>query len=103
MTVLDSHVNPTDATFKSNRDRMLQLVAELRAREAAARQGGGAKYVQRHREQGKLPVRDRVAKLVDAGSPLLELSTLAAVDLYDGEAPGAGLVTGIGRVSGRGA
>jgi 3-methylcrotonyl-CoA carboxylase beta subunit/propionyl-CoA carboxylase len=98
--VLDSHIDPTDATFQANRDRMLQLVAELRRREAAARDGGGVKYVQRHREQGKLPVRDRVAKLVDAGSPLLELSPLAAVDMYD-EAPAAGLVTGIGRVSGR--
>src|SRR5712672_3685499 len=101
MTVIDSLVDPSDATFKSNRDRMLQLVAELRAREAAAREGGGAKYVQRHREQGKLPVRDRIARLIDAGSPLLELSTLAAVDTYDGEAPAAGLVTGISRVSGR--
>jgi 3-methylcrotonyl-CoA carboxylase beta subunit/propionyl-CoA carboxylase len=99
--VLDSHISPADATFLANRDRMLQLVAELRAREAAAREGGGAKYVQRHREQGKLPVRDRIARLIDAGSPLLELSTLAAVDMYDGEAPAAGLVTAIGRVSGR--
>src|SRR5258708_310426 len=80
---------------------MLQLGAELRAREAVAREGGGAKYVQRPREQGKLPVRDRIARLIDAGSPLLELSTLAAVDMYDGEAPAAGLVTAIGRVSGR--
>src|SRR4030081_3657187 len=101
MTVLDSHIDPTDATFKSNSDRMVQLVAELRAREAAAREGGGAKYVQRHREQGKLPVRDRIARLIDAGSPLLELSTLAAVELCDGDAPAAGLVTAIGRVSGR--
>src|SRR3954468_14272782 len=80
---------------------MQQIVRELPAHEAAARDGGGAKYVQRHREQGKLPVRDRIAKLIDAGSPLLELSTLAAFDMYDGEAPAAGVVTGIGRVSGR--
>src|SRR5882762_4997985 len=101
MTVIDSLVDPSDATFKSNRDRMQQLVAELRAREAAAREGGSAKYVQRHRDQGKLPVRDRIAKLIDVGSPLLELSTLAAVDMYDGEAPAAGIVTGVSRVSGR--
>jgi acetyl-CoA carboxylase carboxyltransferase component len=101
MTVLVSHVDPADPTFLANRERTQQLVAELRAREAAAREGGGAKYVQRHREQGKLPVRDRIAKLIDAGSPLLELSTLAAVDMYDGEAPAAGIVTGISRVSGR--
>src|SRR5438046_6792180 len=101
MLPLETHVDPTDSTFKSNRDRMQQLVSELRAREAAAREGGGAKYLQRHREQGKLPVRDRIARLVDEGSPLLELSPLAATDMYDGEAPAAGLVTAIARVSGR--
>src|SRR5262245_39566095 len=101
MPVLDSHVDPADATFRANRERMQQLVAELRAREAAAREGGGPKYHQRHREQGKLPVRERLAKLVDPGTPMLELSALAADDMYDGEAPGAGLVTAIARVSGR--
>ena len=68
---------------------------------ATAREGGGAKYLQRHREQGKLPVRERIDRLLDPGSPFLELSPLAAWDLYDNEAPGAGLVTGVGRVSGR--
>jgi acetyl-CoA carboxylase carboxyltransferase component len=101
MVALETHIDPADATFKANRDRMQQLVSELRAREAAAREGGGAKYLQRHREQGKLPVRDRIARLVDEGSPLLELSPLAATDMYDGEAPAAGLVTAIARVSGR--
>src|SRR4051812_2955360 len=80
---------------------MTALVAELGARTAAARQGGGEKYVQRHRAQGKLPVRERIDNLLDPGSPFLELSALAAWDLYDGDAPGAGIVTGIGRVSGR--
>src|SRR5213594_1886213 len=101
MVVLDSHVNPSDPAFQSNRDRMLQLVAELRERLARAREGGGAKYVQRHRDQGKLPVRDRIDRLLDRGSPFLELSPLAATGMYDDEAPAAGLVTGIGRVSGR--
>src|SRR5947207_6475557 len=101
MTVIDTHVDPTDPIFKSNSDRMQQLVSELRAREAAAREGGGAKYLQRHREQGKLPVRDRIARLIDEGSPLLELSPLAASGMYDGEAPAAGLITSIARVSGR--
>ena len=63
--------------------------------------GGGPKYVARHREQGKLPVRERIERLLDPGSPFLELSPLAAWDMYDDEAPGAGIVTGIGRVSGR--
>ncbi len=101
MVTLDTHVDPDDPTFQSNRDRMQQLVAELRERLSGARDGGGAKYVERHREQGKLPVRDRIDRLLDPGSPFLELSPLAACDMYDGEAPGAGLVTGIGRVSGR--
>src|SRR5947207_6285026 len=101
MDVLDSHVNPADSIFKTNRDRMHQLVAQLRDRLAGVRQGGGPKYIQRHREQGKLPVRERIDRLIDPGSPFLELSPLAAIDMYDDEAPAAGLITGIGRVSGR--
>jgi len=101
MNVLPTRVDTSDATFKSNRDRMQQLVSEFRARETRARGGGGAKYVERHREQGKLPVRDRLARLLDAGSSFLELSALAAFGLYDDEAPAAGIVTGIGRVAGR--
>jgi acetyl-CoA carboxylase carboxyltransferase component len=101
MQTLPTHVDPADSVFQSNRDRLKQLVDELRDRIAAAREGGGAKYLERHRAQGKLPVRDRLARLLDPGSPFLELSPLAAYDMYDGDAPGAGLVTGIGRVSGR--
>src|ERR671918_296176 len=80
---------------------MEALVAELRKRTATVRQGGGPRYLQRHREQGKLPVRERIDKLLDAGSPFLELSALAAWEMYDNDAPAAGLVTGVGRVSGR--
>jgi 3-methylcrotonyl-CoA carboxylase beta subunit/propionyl-CoA carboxylase len=80
---------------------MAHLVADLRARLARAREGGGPKYLERHRQQGKLPVRERVERLLDRGSPFLELSALAAIDMYDNEAPAAGIVTGIGRVSGR--
>jgi len=101
MDVLQTHINAADAAFKTNRDRMQQLVSQLRDRLTVVRQGGGPKYLQRHREQGKLPVRERIDRLLDPGSPFLELSPLAAWDLYDNEAPGAGLVTGIGRVSGR--
>src|SRR5215467_5451095 len=101
MVTLDSHIDARDATFTTNRDRMQQLVTELRERTARAREGGGAKYIERHRAQGKLPVRDRIAKLLDPGLPFLELSPLAAYEMYDNEAPAAGLVTGIGRVSGR--
>src|SRR5690349_16562941 len=101
MLALDTHINPNDATFQQNRDRMQHLVADLRARTVRARDGGGTKYLERHRAQGKLPVRDRVARLLDAESPFLELSPLAATGMYDDEAPAAGIVTGIGRVSGR--
>jgi acetyl-CoA carboxylase carboxyltransferase component len=101
MNTLETHVKPADNTFRTNRKRMEALVAELRARQERAKLGGGEKYLQRHREQGKLPVRDRIARLLDAGSPFLELSPLAAFDMYDDEAPAAGVVTGIGRVSGR--
>ncbi len=101
MDVLESHVNSSDATFRANRERLQQLVAELRAHLDTARQGGGPKYLQRHREQGKLPVRERIERLLDPGSAFLELSPLAALHMYGGEAPSAGVVTGIGRVSGR--
>ncbi len=80
---------------------MEQLVAQLRERIATVREGGGPKYLLRHRELGKLPVRERIDGLLDSGSPFLELSALAAWDMYDNEAPAAGVVTGIGRVSGR--
>src|SRR5215471_12648368 len=101
MLTIDTRVNPADDTFAANRERMQQLVHQLRDRVTAARQGGGPKYLQRHREQGKLPVRERIDLLLDQGSPFLELSPLAAFDMYDNDAPGAGIVTGIGRVSGR--
>jgi 3-methylcrotonyl-CoA carboxylase beta subunit/propionyl-CoA carboxylase len=101
MVVLPTHVNPADAIFQVNRARMEQLVAELRERLARTRDGGGPKYLDRSREQGKLPVRDRIARLLDPGSPFLECSPLAASGMYDDEAPGAGIITGIGRVSGR--
>ena len=100
MDRLASHIDPNSELFRGNAARMTALVAELRERTVAARQGGGPKYVERQREQGKLPVRERIDKLLDPASPFLELSPLAAWNLYDNEAPGAGLVTGIGRVSG---
>src|ERR671912_1206377 len=101
MQKLESLITRNNPTFKSNHDRVGQLIAELRSRIAHAREGGGAKYVQRHREQGKLPVRERISRLIDPGSPFLELSPLAGYGLYEDDTPGAGIVTGIGRVSGR--
>src|SRR5436190_20446049 len=101
MDILESHIDTTSDLFRTNASRMTTLVAELRERTATARQGGGPKYVERHRAQGKLPVRERIDRLLDAGSPFLELSPLAASDMYDNDAPAAGIVTGVGRVSGR--
>ncbi|MEN3340038.1 MAG: 3-methylcrotonyl-CoA carboxylase beta subunit [Acidobacteriota bacterium] len=101
MDVLESHVNPQSELFQTNAARMQELVTELRERTDLVRQGGGARYIERHRAQGKLPARDRIQKLLDGDSPFLELSALAAWDLYDGDAPSAGIITGIGRVSGR--
>jgi acetyl-CoA carboxylase carboxyltransferase component len=101
MERLHSHVDSTGVEFRTNRARLQGLVDDHRARLEQIRQGGGAKYLARHREQGKMPVRERIDALVDPGSAFLELSPLAAWDMYDGDAPSAGLVTGIGRVSGQ--
>ena len=80
---------------------MQALVAELRERTAEVARGGGAKAMERHRSRGKLPARERIDRLVDPGTAFLELNALAAWDLYDGQAPSAGIVTGIGVVEGR--
>jgi acetyl-CoA carboxylase carboxyltransferase component len=101
MEVLESHVEPGSELFQQNAARMKQLVTQLRDRTELVKQGGGTRYIERHRAQGKLPARERIDKLLDGGSPFLELSALAAWDLYDGDAPSAGIITGIGRVSGR--
>jgi acetyl-CoA carboxylase carboxyltransferase component len=98
---LDTHLNVHDAAFQANAAHHKALAADLRERLALIRQGGGERYRQRHAEQGKLFVRDRVDKLLDPGSAFLELSPLAAWEMYDGDAPCAGIVTGIGRISGR--
>jgi len=101
MDLLSTQIKPDDTDYRKNASRMRALVAELREEVAKAKAGGGERYLQRHLEQGKLPTRERIQRLLDPGSPLLELSALAAWGMYDNEAPGAGLVTGIGRVSGR--
>src|SRR5512135_3675045 len=103
MPVLRSRLDASSADATANRTAMDQLVADLRARTAAISErgaGGDDRSIARHRERGKLPVRERVDRLIDPGSAFLELSPLAATGLYDDEAPGAGIVTGIGRVNG---
>src|SRR5436309_1137203 len=101
MDILDTQVVTDSDEFRENERGFRGLVAELKTRTALVHQGGGARYVQRHREQGKLPVRERIDRLLDRGSPFLEVSALAAWDVYENEAPSAGIVTGVGRVSGR--
>jgi 3-methylcrotonyl-CoA carboxylase beta subunit len=85
----------------SNRDGHLALIAELERRLERARAGGGEKARERHQERGKLLARDRIERLADPGSAFLELSPLAAEELYDGAAPSAGIVTGIGQIENR--
>src|SRR6478735_5719003 len=87
--------------LQSSRDQHRELVAQLREKMAAAALGGSAKSRERHVSRGKLLPRDRVDGLLDPGSPLLEVSPLAADSMYDNECPGAGMIVGIGRVSGR--
>ncbi|MCO6451306.1 MAG: methylcrotonoyl-CoA carboxylase [Caldilineales bacterium] len=101
MSVLPTLVRTQDPNFRANYDHHRGLADELRGHIAAAVKGGPPRARQRHNEQGKLFVRQRIDRLLDPGSPFLELSPLAAWEMYEGEAPGAGIVTGIGRVSGR--
>src|SRR3954447_6431360 len=100
MAVLSSQA-VRDEGFERRRERMEALVAELRTRSALVAAGGGEKAVARHRERGKLPARERIDRLGDAGRALLQLGAPAARELYDGAAPSAGIVTGIGVVEGR--
>ncbi len=100
MTVLSSAIDTRSDTFKKNAETMRGLVDDLRARTGKVRLGGGEEQRKRHLARGKLLPRERVRALLDPGSPFLELSTLAALDMYDNEAPGSGVITGIGRVSG---
>ena len=98
---LTSNVDASDDTFTANCEALDRAVAEVRALTASAREGGSDAARRRHTERGKLLPRERVEGLLDPGTPFLELSPLAAHGLYSGEAPGAGLITGVGRVCGR--
>jgi acetyl-CoA carboxylase carboxyltransferase component len=101
MEVISSAIDPSDPQFQDNVQFHRQLAEELRRRFAQIRQGGEPKYHERHAAQGKLFVRERIDLLLDPGSPFLEISPLAAWEVYREPAPAAGLVAGIGRVSGR--
>ncbi|MDP9474848.1 MAG: methylcrotonoyl-CoA carboxylase [Actinomycetota bacterium] len=101
MSTIKSLVSPDSADFEANAEAYEGLLEELRDRVDDAQRGSGKKAQERHKERGKLPVRDRIDLLLDPGTAFLELSPLAAFGMYDGEVPAAGIVTGIGRVSGR--
>src|SRR3954471_21079959 len=103
MAVLRSRLDLRAPESSANADAMSALVGDLRARQAQV-SGGGAggndEAIARHRSRGKLPVRERIDRLIDPGSAFLELSPLTAGGMYDDEAPAAGIVTGIGRIEG---
>jgi 3-methylcrotonyl-CoA carboxylase beta subunit len=101
MNVLRSHANPGSEEFRANLAANSGLVEDLNAELQRVRLGGGERARERHVGRGKLLPRERVDRLLDPGAPFLECSALAAHGLYDDEAPGAGIITGIGRVSGR--
>jgi len=101
MELLESHLDTNSNEFKSNAAHHRALAEDLKRRLEQLREGGGAAQVKRHKSRGKLFVRDRVEHLLDPGTAFLELSPLAAHGLYDDEAPGAGIVTGVGVVRGR--
>src|SRR4051794_41967106 len=101
MALLTSRVERDADAFAARRERMERLVAELRERTTQVARGGGERAVERHRSRGKLTARERIDRLVDPDSAFLELNALAAWDIYDGEAPSAGIVTGVGVVEGR--
>src|SRR5262245_47090101 len=100
MEVLQSQINPASATFKSNMVHNLEQVRLLRERLQSVQEGGGARAVALHRQRGKLLARERIDTLLGPGAPFLELSALAAYDMYDNASLAAGIVTRIGVVPG---
>src|SRR5947199_7369768 len=101
MPVLPSSFDRASPAARANRDSMSGLVADLHKKLDAVRQGGHERAREKHTKAGKLLARERVERLLDPGSPFLEIAPLAALDLYENDAPSAGIVTGIGRISGR--
>jgi 3-methylcrotonyl-CoA carboxylase beta subunit len=101
MPILESKLNSRSPEFQANARAMQALVEDLETRVARIALGGGETARARHTARGKLLPRERVARLLDPGTPFLELSQLAAFGLYDDEAPAAGLITGVGRIAGR--
>ncbi|WDD91474.1 methylcrotonoyl-CoA carboxylase [Burkholderia sp. FERM BP-3421] len=101
MSIIESRLNPRSDEFRANAAALEALVADLRAKIDQLAQGGGQAARDKHLSRGKLLPRDRIAQLLDPGTPFLELSQLAAYGMYNDDAPGAGVITGIGRIAGR--
>jgi acetyl-CoA carboxylase carboxyltransferase component len=101
MSVLETRLDRRSDAYLQNSERMSSLVAQLRQQLLAVRAGGGPDAVAKHRKRGKLTARERIDRLVDPGSDFLEFSALAAHEMYKGDAPSAGIVTGIGIVEGQ--
>lgn len=101
MPKLSTSVNPDSAAFKANAAHMQELVADLQAKVATIAKGGSERSRERHIARGKLLPRERVERLLDPGTPFLEFSQMAAYECYEDDVPGASIITGIGRVSGR--
>ncbi|SOZ16267.1 Methylcrotonoyl-CoA carboxylase beta chain [Cupriavidus taiwanensis] len=101
MAVIETKLNARSESFRTNAQAMQDLVADLQEKIAKLAEGGGAAARDKHLSRGKLLPRERVQQLLDPGTPFLELSQLAAYDMYDDAAPGAGIITGIGRVAGQ--
>jgi acetyl-CoA carboxylase carboxyltransferase component len=101
VSLLTTRVERETDAFAARQRQLEELVAELRERTATVARGGGERAVERHRSRGKLTARERIDRLIDPGSAFLELNALAAWELYDGQAPAAGIVTGVGVVEGQ--
>src|SRR5471032_2208834 len=101
MPIIESKLNPRSDEFRANAAALEAVVADLKEKVAKIALGGGQAARDKHMSRGKLLPRDRIAQLLDPGTPFLELSQLAAYGMYNDDAPGAGVITGIGRIAGQ--
>lgn len=101
MAILETRIQTTSAAFKTNLEAQKQIVDQFKQRQAQVFEGGGPKAAEKHKARGKLLARERIQALIDPGTEFLEFSSLAAFEMYEGDAPGAGVVTGLGVVNNR--
>ena len=101
MEPIATHIDVQDAERLRNREAMVLVLSEYQTHLSSAMSGGGPDAIQKHKGRGKMLARERIDALIDPGAPFLELSPLAAHGLYGGDAPTAGIITGIGRIHGR--